>query len=90
MHQVTGEYQDDYNSKFKKRFYLNADQGFSNNWNPPIHWKGTVDGISVEFTQTERHGDDKDCYDWSYFPERLSSAIPFIVKAIDDAMRIMD
>jgi hypothetical protein len=91
MHQVTGEYPDSHNSKLKNRFYLDADQTFNySTWSPPIKWKGVVHGVEVEFTQIDRFGDEKDCYDWTDFPENLSSAIPYIVNAIDDAMRVMD
>ncbi|WP_025143746.1 hypothetical protein [Pedobacter jeongneungensis] len=91
MYQVTGEYTDYGNSRLKSHFYLNADQGFNyTTWSPPIHWSGFVGNQKVTFTQISSSGSDRDDFDWSNFPKELEGAISDIVKAIDDAMRIMD
>ena len=46
--------------------------------------------MQVKFTQVNGSGSDRDDYDWTGFPRDLEPAISDIVKAIDDAMRIMD
>ncbi|MCW2259607.1 MULTISPECIES: hypothetical protein [Sphingobacterium] len=87
MNQVEGEYKD-IDTKY---FYLNADQAFNPyTWESPIIWKGTVNGKSVEFVQIEDSGDSITCFDWTNFPQDLEAAKLKIVKAIDDAMRVMD
>lgn len=87
MHQVQGKYKD-WKSHY---FYLNADQGFNyTTWKAPIIWKGTVDSIEVEFVQTSDSASDLSCFDWTGFPAELEAAKTYLVKAIDDAMRIMD
>ncbi|TKC57694.1 hypothetical protein FBD94_20695 [Pedobacter hiemivivus] len=91
MYQVTGTYTDYQKSSLKSSFYLNADQGFNyTTWKAPIHWSGTVGSKQVKFTQVNGSGSNRDDYDWTDFPKDLEPAISDIVKAIDDAMRIMD
>lgn len=91
MHQVTGEYPDYSRASNKNHFYLDADKGFIYfKWSPPIRWKGRVGGVDVTFTQVSHSGAHQSDYDWSNYPSEVSGAIPYIVEAIDDAMRIMD
>jgi hypothetical protein len=47
-------------------------------------------GTDIRFVQTDSHGSDRECFDWTGFPTQFESAIPYIVEAIDDAMRVMD
>lgn len=85
MHQVEGKYLTD------KYFYLDADQDFNHfRWQAPIIWSGIVDGKKVQFTQINDAAYDLTCFDWSAFPEKLADAKIYIVKAIDNAMRVMD
>lgn len=91
MHQVEGEYPDYQKYPMKGRFYLDADQSFNPfTWKPPIHWEGYVGGQKVIFTQLGRSGYHVDHFDWQDFPEELESAKPYIVEAIDKAMKKMD
>lgn len=91
MHQVTGEYPDYIAYREKGSFYLNADQGFNPfTWKPPIHWAGMVGNKMVKFIQIDASGYHRSCFDWTDFPDELQSAIPYIVDAIDKAMRVMD
>lgn len=91
MHQVKGEYPDYSRPSNKSYFFLNADQSFNPfTWRPPIHWGGQVGGVAVTFTQISNSGSDRIDYDWSQFPKEVENAIPYIVEAIDDAMRVMD
>jgi hypothetical protein len=91
MAQVEGTFTDYTKPSLKGSFYLDADQGFNyTTWHAPIHWKGWVGSCKVTFTQVNSYGSDRDDYDWTDFPNEIQSAIPDIVKAIDDAMRIMD
>jgi len=91
MHQVTGDYPDYGKHRDKSSFYLNADKGFIFfEWSPPIHWEGMVGGIQVKFTQISHSGSHRIDYDWAGFPAEVSSAIPYIVEAIDKAMKVMD
>lgn len=87
MRQVEGKYTD----RGKRHFYLNADQAFDyTTWQAPILWKGFVDSKEVEFIQTDAGAHDLSCFDWAGFPSELEAAKQHIVKAIDDAMRVMD
>lgn len=91
MNQVEGEYPDNQAYRSISYFFLNADQGFNyNTWSAPIHWEGMVNSIEVKFTQIRDSGSSKSDYDWSEFPQELDEAIPYIVRAIDRAMRVMD
>lgn len=86
-YQVEGKYKDD----GKCHFYLNADQAFNyTTWRAPILWKGFVDSQEVEFIQTDAGAYDLSCFDWTGFPSELEAAKQHIIKAIDDAMRVMD
>ncbi|MDY0904070.1 hypothetical protein [Pedobacter sp. CFBP9032] len=91
MHQVTGEYPDYTKHNNRSLFYLDADKSFNPfTWAPPIHWEGLVGAIRVQFTQISNSGSNEIDYDWTGFPENLKNAIPYIVEAIDSAMRTMD
>ncbi|WP_448104613.1 hypothetical protein [Pedobacter panaciterrae] len=91
MHQVSGEYPDYQKHNNVSLFGLNADKPFNNFiWSPPIHWEGIVGDKQVKFTQIRNSGSSKLDYDWTGFPEELEVAIPYIVNAIDNAMRTMD
>lgn len=91
MHQVTGEYPDYTKHNNISLFYLDADQPFNPfTWRPPIHWEGNVGGVKVSFTQTSNSGGNQLDYDWTDFPEEVKQAIPYIIEAIDNAMRTMD
>jgi hypothetical protein len=91
MSEVMGTYPDLKSESRNSRFTLTADQGFNPyTWKPPIHWSGLVGGKQVKFTQIMASGAVEGCYDWTGFPIEIKSAIPHIVKAIDDAMRTMD
>lgn len=88
---VQGKYPDYASYDNFGRFYLNADKGFNPfKWAPPINWTGRCGGMEVKFTQITSGGYDRDCYDWTGFPNELHSAIPYIVEAIDKAMKVMD
>lgn len=87
MNQVEGQYFDG----SIHHFYLNADQAFDyTSWQAPISWKGMVKGLNVESTQIDPGAYDTSCFDWTGFPPELETAKKHIVKAINDAMRIMD
>ncbi|WP_113663194.1 hypothetical protein [Pedobacter nanyangensis] len=91
MHQVTGEYPDYHKHSNTSSFYLNADQAFNPfTWQPPIHWTGVVGNKKVQFKQISSSGANVIDYDWNGFPDELSVAIPYIVDAINKAMRVMD
>ena len=91
MHQVTGKYPDYQKTSLNSNFYLNADQSFNPfTWKQPIHWEGIVGGQKVQFVQIDSSGSSKHDYDWTDFPEQVASAIPYIVEAIDSAMKVMD
>jgi hypothetical protein len=91
MYQVKGEYPDYKKSSLKSNFHLNADQVFNpTTWKPPIYWEGLIGGEKVKFIQIDSSGHSKECFDWKDFPKKLTVAIPYIVEAIDNAMRIMD
>lgn len=91
MHQVTGEYVDYKIHPRKGQFYLNADQGFNPfTWKPPINWEGTVGGHNVKFTQIEASSFNNESFDWGEFPTELEYVKPYIVEAIDKAMKVMD
>lgn len=91
MDSVTGKYPDDYHHSRKRSFSLKADQSFNPyTWKPPIHWEGFVGGEYVKFTQIDSSGTSIDYFDWQDFPSELDYVKSFIVKAIDDAMRVMD
>lgn len=91
MHQVTGQYEDFSKMNRKAYFYLNADKEFNPyTWRPPIHWLGRVGGVEISFTQTSNSSSHRDDYDWSDFPQEVQDAIPYIIEAIDRAMRVMD
>ncbi len=47
-------------------------------------------GQQVKFTQIHSSGSSKHDFDWSDFPEDLVIAIPYIVDAINKAMKVMD
>lgn len=87
MHQVKGKYLNGNTCSF----YLNADQAFNYaTWRAPILWQGVVNGLEVKFTQIDSGAYDISCFDWVGFPSELEIAKKHIVKAIDEAMRIMD
>lgn len=91
MHQVTGDYPDYKKANLKSNFYLDADKAFNPyTWAPPIEWEGIVGGQKVKFTQISSKGNNKIDYNWDGFPDDLAGAIPYIVEAIDNAMRTMD
>lgn len=91
MHQVKGDYPDYQSHLMKSYFHLNADQSFNPyTWKAPINWEGVVNGHSVKFTQIESDSFNENSFDWYSFPESLAFVKPYIVKAIDDAMRVMD
>ena len=91
MHQVKGQYPDYKTNSLKSNFYLNADQAFNPyTWAPPVHWTGSVGGKDVKFTQLNDYAVDNDSFDWGDFPAELDGARPYIIEAIDKAMRTMD
>ena len=91
MHQVTGEYLD-YSAHGEKNFFsIDDDQGFNFiTWKPPIHWTDMVGNKVVKFTQTDASASHRGCFDWTDFPEEIQPAIPYIVEAINNAMRVID
>lgn len=91
MHQVTGEFPDYGRYDNKSNFYLNADQAFIYfTWSPPIMWEGFIANKPVNFVQIHSKGSSKSDFDWTGFPEEFHNAIPYIVEAIDKAMKVMD
>lgn len=91
MYQVRGEFPHYQSYNNKGVFALNPNQGMNPyTWRPPIIWKGIVCGTEVSFAQTEAHAISDDDFDFTGFPEKFSSAIPYIIDAIDDAIRVMD
>lgn len=91
MHQVNGEYPDYQRYPVKGMFHLNADQGFNPfTWKAPINWVGFVGSKEVKFTQIEDGSFNEQSFDWGNFPEELNYVKPYIVEAIDKAMRVMD
>lgn len=88
---VKTEYPDYTKLDNKSRILLNADQGFNPyTWEPPINWKGFVGGVEVEFVQINSSGSSKIDYDFSSLPKECMEAVPYIIEAIDNAMRVMD
>lgn len=88
---VTGTYPDSLAFNQKANFKLTCDKTmFPGYWLAPIKWTGEVNGEKVEFEQISESGFSKDCYDFSSFSDRIKPAIPYIVEAIDNAMRVMD
>lgn len=88
---VNTEYPDYSKMDNKSNILLNADHGFNPyTWKAPIHWKGWIGGVEVEFTQINASGSNKEDYDFSSLPKECSGAISYIVEAIDNAMKTMD
>ena len=91
MWMVKKEYPDYTKLDNKNSILLNADQGFNPyTWEAPIKWKGFVGSAKVEFTQINNSGANKIDYDFSSLPKECIETIPYIIEAIDDAMRVMD
>jgi len=88
---VTGKYPDYLHPLKERSFHLNADQPFVHfTWKAPIHWEGIVGGQKVKFTQIFESAYGIESFEWHDFPKELEDAKYYIVKAIDDAMRVMD
>jgi len=88
---VTGTFPNYRSHNNEGSFSLEADQGFNPyTWRPPINWRGWVNNVAVSFIQVNASGGDLSDYDFSGFPPQFERAKPFIVAAIDDAMRVMD
>lgn len=88
---VKGKYPSNNGYNGELSFLLEADQAFNPyTWSPPINWTGVVGGNKVSFIQTSHSGYTKDDYDFNGFPEEVAVAIPYIVEAIDKAMKTMD
>lgn len=86
---ITGEY--DQASGRKGYFRLEYDQVmFYQTWHAPINWTGTINGTEVSFVQTSSDSYDEGDFDFSDLDDQFRDAIPHIIEAIDDAMRIMD
>lgn len=91
MYDVRGEFPHYQSYNNKGSFALNADKSMNPfTWGPPIHWKGYVNNTDVSFVQISADAFDKHDFDFTGFPEQLSSAIPYIIEAIDKAMKVMD
>jgi hypothetical protein len=91
MAKVQTEFIDSTRPNNKGFINLQADQSFNPySWKPPINWSGTVNGMQVNFVQIDSSGYDRNCYDFSNFPKEIEYTIDYIVKAIDDGMRVMD
>lgn len=91
MWRVTAEYPDYSSFRLKSEIHLNCDQAFNPyTWKAPIHWEGYVGDTKVNFIQISEDAISEDSFDWSGFPEKLEYTKGYIVRAIDDAMRVMD
>lgn len=91
MHQVKGEYPDYTAYSSINSFHLNADKDFNPyEWSAPIQWEGHVGNEKVKFIQISSEAFSLESFDWTGFPEKLKAARPYIVTAIDEAMRTMD
>jgi hypothetical protein len=91
MARVTGKFPHITTFGLESSFTVNSDQAmiyFS--WAPPIKWTGKVAGVDVEFTQISSSALFQDDFDFTGFPENLKNSIPYIIDAINEAMRIMD
>ncbi len=91
MYDVRGEFPHYQSHNYKGSFALNADKGMNPyTWAPPINWKGYVNNTAVSFVQTSASALMKEDFDFTGFPEEFGSAIPYIIGAIDKAMKVMD
>lgn len=91
METVEGEFDDYSQIRGNGYFRLSCDQVMSHQtWRAPINWSGFINGKKVEFVQKEDSGSHESCYDFSTLPTETRIAIKALVKAIDEAMRVMD
>lgn len=91
MWDVEGTYPDYKIYPDQATFYLKCDKAMHpQEWLPPITWKGVVNHVEVKFLQTSADAIDITSFDFSSFPEKIKDSIPYIIEAIDEAMRIMD
>jgi hypothetical protein len=59
-------------------------------WTPPINWSGFVNNDKVHFIQISSSALSERDFDFTDFPMKYKSAIPWIIGAIDDEMKSMD
>lgn len=91
MARVEGTFPDVFGYQNKSNFVVESDQAMNPfTWMPPIHWTGYVKGTKVSFIQVESSGYSREDYNFEGFPVELQSAIPYIIEAIDRAMKVMD
>jgi len=88
---VEGKYPDINSRSLEATFHLDADKAFNHQlWAPPIHWRGTVGGVKVRFTQISDRSSGTDDFDFDEFPLELETAKSHIIQAINMAMKVMD